>query len=88
MTTSSRQSVAIERPSHCHDLVTHILAKLKDNLFVAGTVVPSLASNRSTLEPHNVHNADRLSARDAVRVRSGGDARLPAIQIIRLIQGS
>jgi hypothetical protein len=40
-------------------------------LFVAGAMVLRLASNCSTLERHNVHNADRSSARGAVRVRLG-----------------
>jgi hypothetical protein len=41
---------------------------LTEQLFVAGTMVPGLASNCSTLELLNVRNADRLSARDALRV--------------------
>jgi hypothetical protein len=57
----------IERPSQCHHAVTHNLAKLTDKLFIAGTTVPGLASNCSTLELLNVRNADRLSARDALR---------------------
>jgi hypothetical protein len=38
--------------------------------------VPGLASNCSTLELLNVRNADRLSARDALRIDRGdtGDA--------------
>jgi hypothetical protein len=55
---------------------------LTEHLFVAGTVVPGLASNYSTLELLNLRNADRLSACDALRVDRGdaGDAgRLPAI---------
>jgi hypothetical protein len=56
-----------ERPSQCHHAVTHNVAKLTEHLFVAGTVVPGLASNCSTLELLNVRNADRLSARDALR---------------------
>jgi hypothetical protein len=55
---------------------------LTEQLFVAGTMVPGLASNCSTLELLNVRNADRLSARDALRVDRGdtGDAgRWPVI---------
>jgi hypothetical protein len=59
------------RPSQCHHAVTHNLAKLTEHLFVAGTVVPGLASNYSTLELLNVRNADRLSARDALRLGRG-----------------
>jgi hypothetical protein len=58
----------MERPSQCHHAVTHNLAKLTEQLFVAGTMVPGLASNCSTLELLNVRNADRLSARDALRL--------------------
>jgi hypothetical protein len=79
----------IERLSQCHHAVTHNVAKLTEHLFVAGTMVPGLASNCSTLELHNVRNADRLSARDALRVDRGdtGDAgRLPGVQIIQLIE--
>jgi hypothetical protein len=49
---------------------------LTEHLFVAGTKVPGLASNCSTLELLNVRNADRLSARDALRIDRGdtGDA--------------
>jgi hypothetical protein len=54
--------------SQCHHDVTHNLAKLTEQLFVAGTMVPVLASNCSTFELLNVRNADRLSARDALRV--------------------
>jgi hypothetical protein len=61
----------IERPSQCHPAVTHNLAKLTEHLFVAGTMVPGLASNCSTLELLNVRNADRLLARDALRVDRG-----------------
>jgi hypothetical protein len=57
-----------EWPPQCHHAVTHNLAKLTEQLFVAGTMVPGLASNCSTLELLNVRNADRLSARDALRV--------------------
>ena len=53
----------IGRPSQCHHAVTHNLAKLTEQLFVAGTMVSGLASNCSTLELLNVRNADRLSAR-------------------------
>jgi hypothetical protein len=60
-----------ERPSQCHHAVTHNLAKLTEHLFVAGTMVPGLASNCSTLELLNVRNADRLSARDALRLGRG-----------------
>jgi hypothetical protein len=38
-------------------------------------MVPGLASNCSTLELLNVRNADRLSARDALRLGSGRDGR-------------
>ena len=38
---------------------------------MAGTRVPGLASNYSTLELLNVRNADRLSARDALRLDRG-----------------
>jgi len=58
----------IERPSQCHHAVTHNLAKLTEQLFVAGAMVPGLASNCSTFELLNVRNADRWSARDALRV--------------------
>jgi hypothetical protein len=58
----------IARPSQCHHAVTLNVAKLTEHLFVAGTKVPGLASNCSTLELLNVRNADRLSARDALRV--------------------
>ena len=64
----------------CHRVVTHNLAKLTEHLLVAGTMVPGLASNCSTLELLNVRNADRLSAHDALRVDRGdpGEAgRLP-----------
>jgi hypothetical protein len=49
---------------------------LTDKLFIAGTTVPGLASNCSTLELLNVRNADKLSARDVLRVDRGdsGDA--------------
>jgi hypothetical protein len=80
-----------EWPPQCHHAVTHNLAKLTEQLFVAGTMVPGLASNCSTLELLNVRNADRLSARDALRVDrgdTGGAGRLPAIKIIQLIQGN
>jgi hypothetical protein len=60
-----------ERPPQCHHAVTHNLAKLTEHLFVAGTMVPGLASNCSTLELLNVRNADRLSARDALRLGRG-----------------
>jgi hypothetical protein len=79
------------RMPQCHHAVTHNLAKLTEQLFVAGTMVPGLASNCSTLELLNVRNADRLSARDALRVDwgdTGGAGRLPAIKIIQLIQGN
>jgi hypothetical protein len=59
---------------------------LTDKLFIVGTTVPGLASNCSTLELLNVRNADRLLARDVLRVDRGdtGDAgRWPAIRIIR-----
>jgi hypothetical protein len=64
---------------------------LTDKLFIVGTTVPGLASNCSTLELLNVRNADRLSARDALRFDRGdkGDARgWPAIRIIQLLQGN
>ena len=60
------------RMSQCHHAVTLNLAKLTEHLFVAGTMVPGLASNCSTLELINVCNADRLSARDALRVDRRG----------------
>ena len=47
------------------------VAKLTEHLFVAGTVVPGLASNCSTLELLTSGNADRLSARDALQVDRG-----------------
>jgi hypothetical protein len=68
---STEASFAIERPSQCHHAVTHNLAKLTEHLFVAGTTVPGLASNCSTLELLNVRHADRLSARDALRFDRG-----------------
>jgi hypothetical protein len=34
-------SIAIERPSRCHRVVTHIVAKLTEHLFVAGTLAPT-----------------------------------------------
>jgi hypothetical protein len=61
----------IERSSQCHHAVTHNLAKLTEHLFVAGTVVPGLASNCSTLGLLNVRNADRLLARDVLRLDRG-----------------
>jgi hypothetical protein len=57
--------------SQCHHAVTLNLAKLAEHLFVAGTMVPGLVSNYSTLQLLNVSNADRLSARDALRVDRG-----------------
>jgi hypothetical protein len=45
---------SIARPSQCHHAVTLNVAKLTEQLFVAGTVVPGLASNCSTLELLNV----------------------------------
>jgi hypothetical protein len=48
---------------------------LTEHLFVAGTVVPGLASNCSTLELLNVRNADRVSARDALRLDRGVGAK-------------
>jgi hypothetical protein len=61
----------VERPPQCHHAVTHNVAKLTEHLFVAGAMVPGLASNCSTLELLNVRNADRLSARNALRVDRG-----------------
>jgi hypothetical protein len=69
----------IERPPQCHHTVTHNVAKLTEHLFVAGTVVPGLASNCSTLELLNVRNADRLSARDALRIGRGDTGRRRAL---------
>jgi hypothetical protein len=50
---------------------------LTEQLFVAGTMVPGLASNCSTLELLNVRNADRLSARDALRIDRGDRGATP-----------
>jgi hypothetical protein len=69
----------IDRPPQCHHAVTHNVAKLTEHLFVAGTVVPGLASNCSTLELLNVRNADRLSARDALRIGLGDRGRRRAL---------
>jgi hypothetical protein len=52
---------------------------LTEQLFVAGTMVPGLASNCSTLELLNVRNADRLSARDVLRVDRGDTGRRRAL---------
>ena len=55
----------------CRNIVTpspYNLAKLNEQLFVAGTMVLGLASNCSTFEPLNVRTPDRSSARDALRV--------------------
>jgi hypothetical protein len=78
--TESNRRSPIERRSQCHHVVTHNVAKLTEHLFVAGTTVPGLASNYSTLEPLNVHNVDHLSARDALRVdrRDMGRSRVLA----------
>ena len=46
---------------------------------MAGTKVPGLATNCSTLELLNVRNADRLSARDALRVDPGDRRRRRAL---------
>jgi hypothetical protein len=72
---------SIERPPQCHHAVTHNVAKLTEHLFVAGTMVPGLASNCSTLELLNVRNADRLSARDALRVNRGDRGRRRALAV-------
>jgi hypothetical protein len=53
-TATSSQRSPIGRSSQCHHAVTHNLAKLTDKLFIAGTMVPGLASNCSTLELLNV----------------------------------
>jgi hypothetical protein len=74
----------IERPPQCHHAVTHNVAKLTEHLFVAGTMVPGLASNCSTLELLNVRNADRLSARDALRVNRGDRGRRRALAVDRI----
>jgi hypothetical protein len=42
-------------------------------------MVPGLASNCSTLELLNVRNADRLSARDALRIDRGDRWRRRAL---------
>ncbi len=42
-------------------------------------MVPGLASNCSTLELLNVRNADRLSARDALRIDRGDTGRRRAL---------
>jgi len=68
-----------DRPPQCHHAVTHNVAKLTEHLFVAGTVVPGLASNCSTLELLNVRNADRLSARDALWIGLGDRGRRRAL---------
>jgi len=52
---------------------------LTEQLFLAGTMVPGLASNCSTLELLNVRNADRLSARDALRIDRGDTGRRRAL---------
>ena len=72
--------------SQCHHDVTHNLAKLTEQLFAAGAMVPGLASNCSTLELLNVRNADRLSARTLCgSIGSCGDAgRLLPIRIVQL----
>jgi hypothetical protein len=44
-------------------------------------MVPGLASNCSTLELLNVRNADRLSARDALRVNRGDRGRRRALAV-------
>jgi|GEM_PF-3837570 len=44
--------------SQCHHAVTRNLAKLTEQLFVAGAMAPGLASNCSTFELLDVRNAD------------------------------
>jgi hypothetical protein len=73
--------------SQCHHAVTLNVAKLTEHLFVAGAMVPALASNDSTLELLNVRNADRLSARDALRVGRGDPGACRRSQLFSCYRG-
>ena len=72
-TAICRRSLRLPRSHHAF---TRNLAKLTDHLFAVARWCPHLASNCSALKPMMSGIADRLSAREAVRVEGArGTAR-------------